>query len=97
MLAGTAAAAYPLYLLYIGIPIVYDIPKERGFMFASATVAVSCCSLKPEGALRCAAAQLPRTSNFTPHAASLSGRSFQSMKPRPGSGRDSVGYNFKLN
>ena len=40
MLAGTAAAAYPLYLLYIGIPIVYDIPKERGFMFASATVAV---------------------------------------------------------
>jgi hypothetical protein len=40
MLLGTAAGAYTLYLLYIGIPIVYDMPKERGFLFASATVAV---------------------------------------------------------
>jgi hypothetical protein len=40
MIAGTVAAAYTLYLLYIGIPIVYDMPKERGFLFASATVAV---------------------------------------------------------
>ena len=40
MLLGTLAAAYTLYLLYIGIPIVYDMPKERGFLFASATVAV---------------------------------------------------------
>lgn len=34
-------AAYTIYLLYIGIPIVYDMPKERGFLFASATVAVA--------------------------------------------------------
>lgn len=40
MLLGTAAAAYTVYLLYIGIPIVYDMPKERGFLFASAAVAV---------------------------------------------------------
>lgn len=40
MILGTIAAAYTLYLLYIGIPIVYDMPKERGFLFASATVAV---------------------------------------------------------
>lgn len=40
MILGTLAAAYTLYLLYIGIPIVYDMPKERGFLFASATVAV---------------------------------------------------------
>lgn len=40
MLLGTLAAAYTIYLLYIGIPIVYDMPKERGFLFASATVAV---------------------------------------------------------
>ena len=40
MIAGTLAAAYTLYLLSIGIPIVYDMPKERGFLFASATVAV---------------------------------------------------------
>lgn len=40
MLLGTIAAAYTIYLLYIGIPIVYDMPKERGFLFASAAVAV---------------------------------------------------------
>jgi len=40
MLLGTLAAAYTVYLLYIGIPIVYDMPKERGFLFASAAVAV---------------------------------------------------------
>ncbi|MBU2098355.1 MAG: DUF1282 family protein [Gammaproteobacteria bacterium] len=40
MFLGTAAAAYTIYLLYIGIPIVYDMPKERGFLFASAAVAV---------------------------------------------------------
>ncbi len=40
MIVGTIAAAYTLYLLYIGIPIVFDMPKERGFLFASATVAV---------------------------------------------------------
>jgi hypothetical protein len=40
MLLGTLAAAYTIYLLYIGIPIVYDMPKERGFLFASAAVAV---------------------------------------------------------
>lgn len=40
MLLGTAAAAYAVYLLYIGVPIVMQIPKERGFLFASAMVAV---------------------------------------------------------
>lgn len=40
MVLGTLAAAYTLYLLYIGIPIFYEMPKERGFLFASATVAV---------------------------------------------------------
>jgi hypothetical protein len=40
IILGTAAAAYTLYLLYLGIPIVYDMSEERGFLFASATVAV---------------------------------------------------------
>lgn len=40
MLLGCAAAGYTVYLLYIGVPIVMDIPKERGFLFASAMVAV---------------------------------------------------------
>ena len=38
MLLGCAAAAYTVYLLYIGVPIVMQIPKERGFLFASAMV-----------------------------------------------------------
>jgi len=40
MLLGCAAAAYAVYLLYIGVPIVMQIPKERGFLFASAMVGV---------------------------------------------------------
>jgi hypothetical protein len=40
ILAGCAAAAWTVYLLYIGVPIVMRIPKERGFLFASAMVAV---------------------------------------------------------
>ncbi len=41
MLLGCAAAAYTVYLLYIGVPIVMQIPKERGFLFASAMVGVA--------------------------------------------------------
>lgn len=37
---GIGAACYTVYLLYLGVPIVMDIPKERGFLFASAMVAV---------------------------------------------------------
>ena len=40
MLLGCVAAAYAVYLLYIGVPIVMRIPSERGFLFASAMVAV---------------------------------------------------------
>ncbi len=40
MLLGCAAAAYAVYLLYIGVPIVMQIPAERGFLFASAMVGV---------------------------------------------------------
>ncbi len=40
MILGCVAAAYSVYLLYIGVPIVMNIPKERGFLFASAMVAV---------------------------------------------------------
>lgn len=40
ILLGVAAACYTVYLLYIGVPIVMEIPKERGFLFASAMVAV---------------------------------------------------------
>lgn len=37
---GILAGCYTVYLLYIGVPIVMQIPKEKGFLFASAMVAV---------------------------------------------------------
>jgi hypothetical protein len=40
LLVGIAAVSWSLYLLYLGIPIVENIPEERGFLFASAVVAV---------------------------------------------------------
>lgn len=40
MLAGLVAAAYAVYLLYEGLPILMKIPEERGFMFASAVLTV---------------------------------------------------------
>ena len=39
-IVGLAAVTYSVYLLYLGIPIVMGIPEERGFLFASAVVAV---------------------------------------------------------
>jgi hypothetical protein len=41
MLIGVAAISWAVYLLYLGIPIVMDIPEERGFLFSSAVVGVS--------------------------------------------------------
>lgn len=41
MLIGVVAICWSVYLLYLGIPIVMDIPEERGFLFASAVVGVS--------------------------------------------------------
>lgn len=38
---GLLAVAYAVYLLYEGTPILMNIPKERGFIFASAIVTVS--------------------------------------------------------
>ncbi|MGI9295433.1 MAG: Yip1 family protein [Pseudomonadales bacterium] len=35
-----AAVCYAVYLLYLGIPAVMHIPEERGFLFASAVLAV---------------------------------------------------------
>jgi hypothetical protein len=37
---GMLAAGYAVYLLYIGVPVVMEVPRERGFLFASAMVAV---------------------------------------------------------
>lgn len=40
ILLVVSAGCYTIYLLYLGVPIVMQIPKERGFLFASAMVAV---------------------------------------------------------
>ena len=40
LLIGLPALAYTVYLLYTGVPIIMGIPKERGFLFSSAVLAV---------------------------------------------------------
>lgn len=40
LVIGVIALCYAVYLLYIGIPIVMDIPQERGFLFSSAVIGV---------------------------------------------------------
>lgn len=40
LILGLPALAYTVYLLYTGVPIMMSIPKERGFLFASAVLAV---------------------------------------------------------
>lgn len=41
LLIGVAAVSWAVYLLYLGIPIVMDIPEERGFLFSSAVLAIA--------------------------------------------------------
>jgi hypothetical protein len=38
---GVAVTCYCVYLLYLGVPIVMDVQPERGFLFASAVVAIA--------------------------------------------------------
>jgi hypothetical protein len=40
MIIGLVAIAYSVYLLYEGVPILMSIPKDKGFVFASAIVTV---------------------------------------------------------
>jgi hypothetical protein len=40
LLLGVIAVSWSVYLLYLGIPIVMDIPEERGFLFSSAVIAI---------------------------------------------------------
>ncbi len=42
---GTIIGCYCVYLLYIGVPTVMDVQPERGFLFASAVVAVALVSV----------------------------------------------------
>lgn len=39
LIVGIPAATYMVFLLYIGIPVMMEIPAERGFLFASAILA----------------------------------------------------------
>lgn len=45
MLIGLVALSYTVYLLYLGVPIVMGITKERGFLFSSAVLAVGLVAL----------------------------------------------------
>ncbi len=44
-IAGLPALAYAVYLLYTGVPVMMEIPPERGFLFASAVLAVGLVAL----------------------------------------------------
>jgi hypothetical protein len=44
-LFGLPALAYSVYLLYSGTPVMMEIPVERGFLFASAVLAVGLVAL----------------------------------------------------
>lgn len=41
MLIGVVAVCWAVYLMYVGIPIVMNIPEERGFLFSSAVMGVA--------------------------------------------------------
>ncbi len=45
LVVGLPALAYTVFLLYIGIPVMMNIPAERGFLFASAVLAVGLVGL----------------------------------------------------
>ena len=45
MLLGLPALAYTVYLLYSGLPIMMQIPAERGFLYSSAVLAVGLVAL----------------------------------------------------
>ncbi len=44
-MVGLPALAYTVYLLYSGVPIMMEIPPERGFLFSSAVLAVGLVAL----------------------------------------------------
>lgn len=41
MLIGVVAVSWSVYLMYLGIPIMMQIPEERGFLFSSAVLAIA--------------------------------------------------------
>lgn len=41
LLIGVVAVTWAVYLMYLGIPIVMNIPQERGFLFSSAVLAIA--------------------------------------------------------
>ncbi len=45
LLVGLPALAYTVYLLYTGVPIMMNVSQERGFLFASAVLAVGLVTL----------------------------------------------------
>ncbi len=45
LLVAMPALAYTMFLLYTGIPVFMEIPSERGFLFASAVLAVGLVGL----------------------------------------------------
>lgn len=45
LVVGLPALAYSVFLLYTGVPVMMDVPPERGFLFSSAILAVGLVGL----------------------------------------------------
>jgi hypothetical protein len=45
LVIGIPILGYTVYLFYAGVPIMMEIPKERGFLFSSAVVAFGLVAL----------------------------------------------------
>ncbi|MBN3564763.1 Yip1 family protein [Aliamphritea spongicola] len=45
VLVGLAALCYSVYLLYVGVPVIMEIPEDRAFFFSSSILTVGLCTL----------------------------------------------------
>ncbi len=45
VLVGLAALCYAVYLLYVGVPVIMEIPEDRAFFFSSSILTVGLCTM----------------------------------------------------
>ncbi|WP_271271827.1 Yip1 family protein [Aliamphritea hakodatensis] len=45
VLVGLGALCYAVYLLYVGVPVIMEIPEDRAFFFSSSILTVGLCTL----------------------------------------------------
>ncbi|WP_261842477.1 Yip1 family protein [Aliamphritea ceti] len=45
VLVGLGALCYAVYLLYVGVPVIMEIPEDRAFFFSSSILTVGLCTM----------------------------------------------------